>query len=189
MLMPMLPLGWFAPVRSGLENIFTLQDGGHPPRGRLTSTAGAVGTTGPKWLCMTGGAISLAADYYRYSHDQAFLGDLNAERGDYGPVDVDETVQRLSELARHPTRHVVERIRPDGTAIEIRGAPMPDGGFVTIYTDVTARRNSVVRGAVSSITASPGPVPTTRTRSPHATRLCLPRGTQRRKAPSAASTR
>lgn len=66
---------------------------------------------------------------------------LNAERGDYGPVDVEEMVRRMTELARHPTHHVVERIRPDGTAIEIRGAPMPDGGFVSIYTDVTARRN------------------------------------------------
>lgn len=66
---------------------------------------------------------------------------LNAERGDYGAVDVNDTVSRMTALARHPTRHVVERIRPDGTAIEIRGAPMPDGGFVSIYTDVTARRN------------------------------------------------
>lgn len=65
----------------------------------------------------------------------------NAERGDYGQVEVDATVRRMTELASNPTHHVIERIRPDGTAIEIRGAPMPDGGFVTMYTDVTARRN------------------------------------------------
>jgi diguanylate cyclase (GGDEF)-like protein/PAS domain S-box-containing protein len=35
--------------------------------------------------------------------------------------------------------HLFERQRPDGTTLEIRGTPMPDGGFVTIYTDITQR--------------------------------------------------
>ena len=33
-----------------------------------------------------------------------------------------------------------ERIRPDGKVIEIRGTPVPGGGFITTYVDMTARR-------------------------------------------------
>ena len=73
MLLPMLRLGHFEPVRRSLEFIFGLQDAGHPPQGELTTTAGAVGTTGPRWLNTTGSALALAADYYRYSRDEAFL--------------------------------------------------------------------------------------------------------------------
>ncbi len=63
----------------------------------------------------------------------------NAERGEYGPGDIDEQVNERVELARRFVAHRFERVRPDGTVIEVRGQPIPDGGFVTIYTDITAR--------------------------------------------------
>ncbi|WP_260291524.1 PAS-domain containing protein [Sedimenticola hydrogenitrophicus] len=63
----------------------------------------------------------------------------NAERGEYGDVDVESKVAEMLHLAQNPKHHRVERIRPDGTAIEIRGAPIPGGGFVTIYSDITER--------------------------------------------------
>jgi len=69
------------------------------------------------------------ADYIRY----------NAERGDYGPGDVDEQVRARVELAERFEAHRFERERPDGTVLEIRGTPIPGRGFVTIYTDITAR--------------------------------------------------
>ncbi|MDD3926039.1 MAG: hypothetical protein PHT33_05220 [bacterium] len=74
MLMPMLRLGHFKPVRQALEYIFTLQDGGCPPEGRFTTLDGAIGTTGPRWANSTGSALALAAEYYLYSHDEEFLG-------------------------------------------------------------------------------------------------------------------
>lgn len=73
MLLPLLRLGRFEPVRESLEFIFSLQDAGCPPKGRLTSIAGAIGTTGPKWMNSTGAALALASEYYRYSHDKDFL--------------------------------------------------------------------------------------------------------------------
>ena len=73
MLRPMLRTGQFEPVRQALDYIFSLQDAGCPPEGRFTTTQGAIGTTGPKWMCTTGAALALAGDYYIYSHDQAFL--------------------------------------------------------------------------------------------------------------------
>lgn len=73
MLLPMLRLGHFEPVRQGLDYIFTLQDAGYPPEGKFTTTAGAIGTTGPRWMNSTGSALALAADYYLYSRDAEFL--------------------------------------------------------------------------------------------------------------------
>ncbi len=46
------------------------------------------------------------------------------------------------ERSRHPTAHRFERTRPNGRTIEVRGTPLPDGGFVTIYTDITERKEA-----------------------------------------------
>ena len=39
----------------------------------------------------------------------------------------------------------IERPRPSGRQLEIRRNPLPGGGFVTLYTDVTARRQAEER--------------------------------------------
>ena len=41
--------------------------------------------------------------------------------------------------------HVYERQRPDGTILEIRSAPLPDGGIVRVYADVTERKAAECR--------------------------------------------
>lgn len=67
---------------------------------------------------------------------------FNAERGEYGPGNIDELVQeRMNRVARREP-HVFERTRPNGTILEIRGMPLEDGGFVTTYLDVTEQRNN-----------------------------------------------
>ena len=71
-LRPMLQLGHFKEVRKVIEFIFTLQDGGCPPVGNFTTTAGAIGTSGPKWANTTGSALILASDYLRLSGDKEF---------------------------------------------------------------------------------------------------------------------
>ncbi len=65
----------------------------------------------------------------------------NATRGDYGPGDVDEIVDRLVAGAQVPRHMRSERQMPDGRALEVRSAPMPGGGFVTTYMDITERRH------------------------------------------------
>jgi PAS domain-containing protein len=66
---------------------------------------------------------------------------FNAARGEYGSENVEQTVRNIIERARGPVApHQFERVRPNGTPIEVRGAPMPGGGFVTTYTDISARR-------------------------------------------------
>jgi PAS domain S-box-containing protein len=66
---------------------------------------------------------------------------FNAERGEYGDMgtSVDQTVQDVVARARQPQAHRFERIRPNGTALEVVGAPMPGGGFITTYSNVTSR--------------------------------------------------
>jgi PAS domain S-box-containing protein len=63
---------------------------------------------------------------------------LDAERGEYGPGDVEQQVQERLEVARRFEPHRFESLRPDGTVIEIHGTPLPDkGGLVTTYSDIT----------------------------------------------------
>ncbi|MGE0846580.1 MAG: PAS-domain containing protein [Flavobacteriaceae bacterium] len=72
---------------------------------------------------------------------EAFIR-YNAERGEYGEGDIEEQVRHRVELARKFEAHCFERTRPDGTVIEIRGKPLPGGGLVTTYTDITERKKA-----------------------------------------------
>lgn len=67
---------------------------------------------------------------------------FNAKRGEYGPGDPDAQAAQACERARNMQPHIFERVRPDGKVLEIRGAPLPDGGFVTMYTDITDRKRA-----------------------------------------------
>ena len=70
---------------------------------------------------------------------------FNAERGEYGPVDVETYVAESMARARNPEPHCFERTRPNGTVLEIKGSPLPNGGFVTSYTDITERKQAEAR--------------------------------------------
>jgi len=64
-----------------------------------------------------------------------------AERGDYGPVaDLDAFVAPRVEQARAFEPHYMERRRANGRWISVEGAPLPQGGWITVYTDITATR-------------------------------------------------
>ncbi len=67
---------------------------------------------------------------------------FNAERGEYGVVDVEATVRDGMARARRGEAHCFERTRPDGSVLEVKGSPLPDGGFVTSYTDITDRKRA-----------------------------------------------
>ncbi len=78
-------------------------------------------------------------DYYRF----------NAMRGEYGEIDaanVDEAVQRrMRELhfdGVEITPHRYVRRRPNGRSIEIIGNPMPDGGLVVTFADITDKEEA-----------------------------------------------
>lgn len=58
------------------------------------------------------------------------------QRGEYGPGDPDALFASRQELEQEPTR-AWRRTRPDGTVLDVRSAPLPDGGRVSVVTDVT----------------------------------------------------
>lgn len=66
----------------------------------------------------------------------------NAERGEYGEGSIDEQVRERVDAAKAFRTHDIERTRPDGTVIRVRGVPVPGKGFVTLYSDVTQQRQS-----------------------------------------------
>lgn len=68
---------------------------------------------------------------------------FNAERGLCGPGNADEHVAKRIQHMKNGTAHVFQRVRPDGTVIEIRGNPIPGGGFVTSFTDITEHVKAV----------------------------------------------
>jgi PAS domain S-box-containing protein len=63
----------------------------------------------------------------------------NAQRGEYGPGDPEELARQRLETAHRMEPHAFDRARPDGTVIEVRGNPIPGRGFISTFTDITAR--------------------------------------------------
>ncbi|MBN6151661.1 PAS-domain containing protein [Xanthomonas sp. AmX2] len=66
----------------------------------------------------------------------------NARRGLLGPGPVEAAIQRRLEHLRSGRPHMRESEKDDGTVLEIRGNPLPDGGFVTSYADITSYKNA-----------------------------------------------
>ncbi|WP_196158053.1 PAS-domain containing protein [Reinekea sp. G2M2-21] len=64
----------------------------------------------------------------------------NAQIGECGPGDVDILVRKRLEHLYSGESYRYERQRVDGSFLEIQGRPMPDGGYITVYTDITERR-------------------------------------------------
>ncbi len=67
------------------------------------------------------------------------LVQFRGERGDYGS-DANGAMALRIEAARRSRRLHTEQTLGDGVVLEVRRDPMPQGGFVTTYTDVTDRR-------------------------------------------------
>jgi signal transduction histidine kinase len=70
------------------------------------------------------------ADFVRYL----------AERGEFGAVDPDAELRRFTENAGR--QWTAERTRPGGRVLEVRHNPVPGGGFVLIYSDITERKEA-----------------------------------------------
>ena len=66
---------------------------------------------------------------------------FRGERGDYGGDGAAAAAVRL-EAARQRRPLQDDQVLPSGRMLEVRRDPMPDGGFVTTYTDITERKES-----------------------------------------------
>jgi signal transduction histidine kinase len=71
---------------------------------------------------------------------------FNAERGILGgSLPTEQEVEKRLDWLREGNPHRLERILPDGTVVDIRGNPLPHGGFVTTYIDITDYREVVTQ--------------------------------------------
>jgi len=67
---------------------------------------------------------------------------FDVERGEFGPGDPEGQLYEKVNLARRFEEHHFERTRPNGRVIEVEGGPLPGGGFVSTFTDITARKHA-----------------------------------------------
>lgn len=67
---------------------------------------------------------------------------FNALRGLLGPGPIEAAIERRLHHLRSGKPHLRESEKEDGTVLEIRGNPLPDGGFVTSYADITSYKNA-----------------------------------------------
>lgn len=67
---------------------------------------------------------------------------FNAVHGEYGfsGNSIDEQVEQRMQLLQSGKPHGFERYRPNGQVLEVRGNPMPDGGYVNTYMDITEHK-------------------------------------------------
>ncbi|WP_417750402.1 hybrid sensor histidine kinase/response regulator [Ruegeria sp. SCP10] len=66
-----------------------------------------------------------------------------ASRGEYGDEgSVDDMVEVRVEQALAFEPHYMERERANGQVISIEGAPLPQGGWVAVYTDITSAKRA-----------------------------------------------
>ncbi len=65
---------------------------------------------------------------------------LLVERGELGADNADEEIARYRERAN--AAWSTERTRPDGRIVEVRNNPVPGGGAVLIYSDITERKKA-----------------------------------------------
>jgi len=109
----------------------------------------------PQGVVIIDARLKLVAWNSRYVQLFRFPGDLmrvgqpiedllrhNARRGLLGPGPVDEAIERRLAHLRSGTPHLHESAKDDGTVLEIRGNPLPEGGFVTSYADITSYKNA-----------------------------------------------
>ncbi|MDI3326471.1 response regulator [Pontibacterium granulatum] len=61
-------------------------------------------------------------------------------RHEFGPGNPQEQIRVRLEMAKQGEQPHEERTRPNGTIVEIRYSPIPGGGHVSTYTDITRRK-------------------------------------------------
>ncbi|MEH6625184.1 MAG: NahK/ErcS family hybrid sensor histidine kinase/response regulator [Motiliproteus sp.] len=73
-----------------------------------------------------------AAEIFRY----------NAKMGEYSPGNIEEQVSSRLAVLTAGKPHSYVRYRKDGTVLEVQGNPMPGGGYVNTYMDITAHKRT-----------------------------------------------
>ena len=88
-------------------------------------------------------------DLFDYPADLVYVGSPisglirhNVKRGLCGRGDIESQVNRRLNFLRRGSPHSSEREQANGQTIRIEGNPLPDGGFVMMFSDITAYRQA-----------------------------------------------
>ncbi|MEW6983772.1 PAS-domain containing protein [Colwelliaceae bacterium 6471] len=88
-------------------------------------------------------------DFFDYPQELIYIGcpieqliRYNVTRGLCGPGNTDEQVNRRLRYLRQGSQHSSERTHSNGQVIRIEGNPLPGGGFVMLFSDITAYRQA-----------------------------------------------
>lgn len=79
-------------------------------------------------------------EYVRTGRPVADLIRFNLEKIGCHPDELETEVEKRIRYLKEGNPHNFERYRPEGRVLEVSGNPMPGGGFVTSYTDITAHK-------------------------------------------------
>ncbi|HBY86932.1 MAG TPA: hybrid sensor histidine kinase/response regulator, partial [Colwellia sp.] len=88
-------------------------------------------------------------DLFEYPAELVYMGSPisalirhNVQRGLCGTGDIDSQVERRLDFLRKGSPHSSERQQVSGQTIRIEGNPLPGGGFVMLFSDITAYRQA-----------------------------------------------
>jgi len=88
-------------------------------------------------------------DLFNYPSELIYMGcpisaliRHNVQRGLCGTGDVESQVNRRLDFLREGSPHSSERQQANGQTIRIEGNPLPGGGFVMLFSDITAYRQA-----------------------------------------------
>ncbi|ABV37743.1 integral membrane sensor hybrid histidine kinase [Shewanella sediminis HAW-EB3] len=88
-------------------------------------------------------------ELFDYPDDLIYIGcpvkqliQYNLSHGGKFNKNIEQKVERRLTFLRQGSRHSTERIQGDGKTIRIEGNPIPDGGFVMIFSDITMYREA-----------------------------------------------
>lgn len=96
-----------------------------------------------EWNALFPASTGVPAETLRAGMSMEEILRAQAAAGEFGEVEVEaEVARRIALLRAGGSSGTIERTRPNGQVLELRRARLPDGGFVTLYTDITARRQA-----------------------------------------------
>jgi len=96
-----------------------------------------------QWNARFAACTGVPPDLLRVGMPMAELLRGQAIAGEFGAVDIEaEVKRRIAMLHTGRATVLTERTRPDGSTLELRRSRLPGGGFVTLYTDITARKRT-----------------------------------------------
>ncbi len=86
--------------------------------------------------------VGLPREMYKVGTPLEDVVRYSAERGEYGSGSIEGYVRDRVNQSKLPVPHRNARWRFNGRYVELRRNPMPGGGFVTVYSDLTERKRA-----------------------------------------------